>query len=59
MGQRPYISLDGQAVGSIESSPNCSHPRDQVEYVRERSCGCCSKYHCKACGETFTFEWPD
>jgi hypothetical protein len=59
MGQRPYVSPDGQAVGSIEHDPDCLHPQDQVERVGECAQGCCTDYHCTACGTRFRFEWPD
>ncbi len=61
MSQVPYVSPDGQAVGSINNKPgnDCRHPQDQVKSVGGCHSGCCTDYRCDACGETFRFEWPD
>lgn len=63
MSQRPYLSPDGQAIGSIEvevtpEGADCAHPQAQVERVGECGLGCCTDYHCTACGTRFRFEWP-
>jgi len=59
MGQIPYRSPDGQAIGSIPFNADCQHPQAMVEKIGECREGCCTDYHCLRCNQTFRFEWPE